>query len=124
MHTLFELYCHASFALCCCELQVLQALFADRQHFLPASSKSSADGFILCRWPHPIAGGNSTQPVVSLSVLRGIPETLAVFRGAKQGKQRQTMHGSAIPSKSRACAASDPLPEGFTVLIRLINLFS
>ena len=102
MHTLSEMYCHASFALCCCELQVLQVLLADRQHFVPAGSNSSADGFILCRWPHPIAGGNSTQPVVSLSVLRGIPETLAVFRGAKQGKQRQARHGSAIPSGIRA----------------------
>ncbi|KAF5959267.1 hypothetical protein HYC85_000476 [Camellia sinensis] len=36
---------------------------------------------------------------------------IGLQRGAEQGKQRQTMHGSAIPSQSRACVASGPRPE-------------
>ncbi|KAF5932936.1 hypothetical protein HYC85_029107 [Camellia sinensis] len=32
-------------------------------------------------------------------------------KGSSRGKQRQTMHGSAIPSQSRACVASGPRPE-------------
>ena len=67
-------------------------------------------------------GDHSTWPVMIPNIHRDILETLAVFRGAKQGKQRQARHGSAIPSESRTCAAFDPLPEGFTFLIRLINL--
>ena len=88
------------FSLCCCELQVLQTFSADRQHLVPAGIKLSADEFILCRWPHTSADGVSPQPVMPPSAFRSGSETLAVFRGAKQGKQRQTMHGSAIPSKS------------------------
>ena len=96
------------FALCCCELQVLQTFSAGRQYLVPTGSLLMADGLILCRWPHTSAGGVSLQPVVSPSALRSSSETLAVFRKAEQGKQRQARHGSAITSKSRACTALGP----------------
>ncbi|KAF5950996.1 hypothetical protein HYC85_012989 [Camellia sinensis] len=55
---------------------------------------------------------NLTAPVIfALEMKRGILETLAVFREAEQGKQRQTMHGRAFPSETRACAASGSPPE-------------
>ena len=104
------------FALCCCELQVLQTFSAGRQYLVPTGSLLMADGWILCRWPHADAGGSPTQPMMSLSVLGGTPETLAVFWDAKQGKQRQSKHGSAIPSKSRACVASGPSSRGGLLL--------
>ena len=40
-----------------------------------------------------------TQPVVSPNVQRNNSETLTVFGGAEQGKQRQIAHGSEFPSK-------------------------
>ena len=85
------------FALCCCELQVLQAFFANRQCKVPAGNQSSADGFSLCRWPHTTAGGNSTQPMVLPSVQGCNLQVLTASRGVKEGKQRQPMHGGAFP---------------------------
>ena len=98
-------------ALCCCQLQVLQAFLAGRQYLVPTGNVLVADSLISSRWPYLAAGGYSTQPVVSPNVQRGIPEALEVFGGAEQGKQRQTMHGSAIPSRTRACVASGSPPE-------------
>ena len=46
------------FALCCCKLQVLQELIAGRQCLVPTGSQSMAGGSILCRRPHPNAGGH------------------------------------------------------------------
>ncbi|KAF5930212.1 hypothetical protein HYC85_031085 [Camellia sinensis] len=53
---------------------VLQEHSADRQCKMPTSNISSADGFILCRWPHTTAGDNSTQPVMIPSVQGSSPE--------------------------------------------------
>ena len=94
---MLELCFHASSVLCCCELQVLQAFFADRQCKVPAGNLFSADSFILCRWPHTTAGGNSTQPAALPSVQGCSPEVLTASRGVKEGKQRQPMHGGAFP---------------------------
>ena len=84
-------------ALCCCHLQILQEHSADRQCKVSAGIHSSADNSILCRWPHTIAGGNSTQPVALPSVQGCSPEVLTASRGVKEGKQRQPMHGGAFP---------------------------
>ena len=51
MHILLELHCHASSVLCCCKLQVLQAVLADRHNIVPTGHPLVADGCILCRWP-------------------------------------------------------------------------
>ena len=96
---IYALNCAAMlcFALCCCQLQVLQTFLADRQYILPTGSKQAADGFILCRCLHHTAGGNSTQPVAFLSVKGSSPEVLVAFRGAEERKQRQPMHSGAFP---------------------------
>ena len=107
-------------ALCYCELQVLQTFNAGRQYLVPTGSLFMADGCILCRWQHTSAGGVSPQPVVSPSALRSSSETLAVFRKAEQGKQRQARHGSAIPSGIRAHMHLALFPRRFTVFLRLI----
>ena len=57
--------------------------------------------YSLCADDHQTtAGDNSTQPVVAPNVQRSNSETLTVFRGAEQGKQRQIAHGSEFPSKT------------------------
>ena len=73
-------------ALCCCQLQVLQAFLAGRQYLVPTGNVLVADSLISSRWPYLAAGGYSTQPVVSPNVQGGIPEALAAFGGAEQGK--------------------------------------
>ncbi|GMP51670.1 hypothetical protein CsSME_00017813 [Camellia sinensis var. sinensis] len=83
--------------LCCCELQVLQEYSAgDSILCRPAISSLPTDS-ILCRWPYHTAGGNFSQPVVILSVQGSSPEVLTASRGVKEGKQRQPMHGGALP---------------------------
>ena len=84
-------------ALCCCELQILQEHFADRQCSVPTGNNVSADGCILCRWPHPTAGGDFIQPVMSSSTQGCSSEVLAASRGVKEGKQWQPMHRGAFP---------------------------
>ena len=85
------------FALCCCELQVLKAFFADRQCKVPAGNHFSADSSILCRWPHTSTGGNSAKSVALPSVQGCSPEFLTTSRGSEDRKLRQPMHGGAFP---------------------------
>ncbi|KAF5934224.1 hypothetical protein HYC85_030395 [Camellia sinensis] len=64
-------------------LSILQEHYADRQCKVPTDNNLSADSFILCRWPHPTAGGNFIQPVVFPDVQRSSPEVLTASRGVK-----------------------------------------
>ncbi|KAF5933084.1 hypothetical protein HYC85_029255 [Camellia sinensis] len=71
----------------------------------PAINLWPMDSFLADR--HQItANDDSPQPVVSPNVQGSNSETLAVFRGAEQGKQRQPTHGSGLPSKTRARVAT------------------
>ena len=49
------------------------------------------------------------------SIQKSNPEVLAASRGVKKGKQRQPMHGGALPSKTRAHNAMASLPEAEAV---------
>ena len=100
-------------ALCCCQLQILQEHFADRQCQVPTGNPFSADSFTLCRWLHHTAGGNPIQPVVFPNVQGSSPEVLAASRGVKEGKQRQPMHGGALPSRTEHALHRALLPRWF-----------
>lgn len=97
---MLELHCHAK----SCPL-LLSNKFC--RHFLPIDCIECRPA--THRWPmdefwaddHQItAGDDSFQPVAFPSIQRNNSETLAVFREAEQGKQRQITHGSEFPSKT------------------------
>ena len=71
-----------------------------------------------------MAGGALLQPVVFPSIQRANPETLAVIRGAEQGKQRHLEHGNGfLGGTERACI--EPSPEAAVYcFLRIINLLN
>ncbi|KAF5931518.1 hypothetical protein HYC85_027689 [Camellia sinensis] len=81
---------------------VLQAFSADRQCKVPAGNLFLPTAPILCRWTHASAGDDPIQPVVLPSAQGCNPEVLTASRGGKEEKQRQPMHGGALPEAYEA----------------------